>query len=62
MVSEASSVASESEVIVQDTVTAMSEIETSSKQVAQIIGVINEIAFPNQPAGAQCRRRGRACR
>ena len=64
MVGEASSVASESETIVQDTVTAMSEIETSSKQVAQIIGVINEIAFQTNllalNAGVEAARAGEA--
>ena len=66
MVGEASSVASESEIIVQDTVTAMSEIETSSKQVAQIIGVINEIAFQTNllalNAGVEAARAGEAGR
>ena len=64
MVGEASSVASESETIVKDTVTAMSEIETSSKQVAQIIGVINEIAFQTNllalNAGVEAARAGEA--
>ncbi|MEM5474322.1 methyl-accepting chemotaxis protein [Hoeflea sp. AS60] len=66
MVGEASSVASESEDIVKDTVTAMSEIETSSKQVAQIIGVINEIAFQTNllalNAGVEAARAGEAGR
>lgn len=66
MVGEASSVASESETIVSDTVTAMSEIETSSRQVAQIIGVINEIAFQTNllalNAGVEAARAGEAGR
>jgi len=64
MVGEATGVASESEKIVEDTVTAMSEIETSSRQVAQIIGVINDIAFQTNllalNAGVEAARAGEA--
>jgi len=47
--------------VVAKAVDAMARIEESSRKISDIIGVIDEICPPDQPAGAQCRRRGGAC-
>ena len=58
--------AEHSGVIVKDAVTAMGEIETSSQQISQIIGVIDEIAFQTNllalNAGVEAARAGDAGR
>ncbi|MBW4024096.1 MAG: HAMP domain-containing protein [Proteobacteria bacterium] len=65
-VSSAKSDAERSGVVVGETVTAMSEIEASSKQIGNIIGVIDEIAFQTNllalNAGVEAARAGEAGR
>jgi methyl-accepting chemotaxis protein len=62
----AKSDAEHSGVVVKDTVTAMSEIETSARQIGNIIGVIDEIAFQTNllalNAGVEAARAGDAGR
>jgi methyl-accepting chemotaxis protein len=64
--SEAKRNAEESGVVVKDTVVAMSEIEESSRQISQIIGVIDDIAFQTNllalNAGVEAARAGDAGR
>ena len=66
VVGQARNDARESGVIVGEAVAAMSEIETSSKQIGQIIGVIDEIAFQTNllalNAGVEAARAGEAGR
>jgi methyl-accepting chemotaxis protein len=66
VVSQARSNAEKSGAIVNDAVTAMSEIETSSRQIGRIIGVIDEIAFQTNllalNAGVEAARAGDAGR
>ncbi len=58
--------AEHSQAVVQDTVVAMGEIESSAQQVSQIIGVIDEIAFQTNllalNAGVEAARAGDAGR
>jgi methyl-accepting chemotaxis protein len=65
-VSAAKSDAESSGKVVQDAVIAMSEIEKSSSQISQIIGVIDEIAFQTNllalNAGVEAARAGEAGR
>ncbi len=53
--------AEKSGIVVSNAVTAMEKIEHSSRQIGQIIGVIDENRLPDQPSGAECRRRGGPC-
>jgi methyl-accepting chemotaxis protein len=66
VVNTAKSDAERSGSIVSETVTAMQEIETSSKQISSIIGVIDEIAFQTNllalNAGVEAARAGDAGR
>jgi methyl-accepting chemotaxis protein len=66
VVGQARSSAEKSGAIVNDAVTAMSEIETSSQQIGRIIGVIDEIAFQTNllalNAGVEAARAGDAGR
>ncbi len=61
---EAHAKAGESGEIVRDAITAMERIETSSRQISQIIGVIDEIAFQTNllalNAGVEAARAGEA--
>jgi methyl-accepting chemotaxis protein len=65
-VSSAKADAERSGVVVKDTVTAMNGIETSSRQISNIIGVIDEIAFQTNllalNAGVEAARAGDAGR
>lgn len=65
-VTQAREKADESGRVVQDAVDAMSKIETSAKQIGQIIGVIDEIAFQTSllalNAGVEAARAGDAGR
>ncbi len=64
LVRAASRQASQSSVVVSDAVTAMQRIETASRQIGQIIGVIDEIAFQTNllalNAGVEAARAGDA--
>ena len=66
VVSAAKSEADHGGEVVRDAITAMSEIERSSKQIGQIIGVIDEIAFQTNllalNAGVEAARAGDAGR
>jgi methyl-accepting chemotaxis protein len=66
VVNAAKSDAERSGKVVRETVTAMQEIETSSKQISSIIGVIDEIAFQTNllalNAGVEAARAGDAGR
>jgi len=66
LVAQARAGAERSGTIVEQAVSAMSEIETSSSQVSQIIGVIDEIAFQTNllalNAGVEAARAGEAGR
>ncbi len=66
VVSKARADAAQSETVVQGTVAAMSEIEHSARQISQIIGVIDEIAFQTSllalNAGVEAARAGDAGR
>ncbi|WP_345741861.1 methyl-accepting chemotaxis protein [Epibacterium ulvae] len=66
IVGEARSEAQQSGVVVQDAVSAMAEIETSSNHIAQIISVIDDIAFQTNllalNAGVEAARAGEAGR
>ncbi|MEM6414371.1 MAG: methyl-accepting chemotaxis protein [Pseudomonadota bacterium] len=66
VVSEAKSNAESSGLVVREAVAAMSEIEHSSKQISQIIGVIDDIAFQTNllalNAGVEAARAGDAGR
>jgi len=66
VVAEARSDAEHSGKVVRDAVTAMGEIEASSRQISQIIGVIDEIAFQTNllalNAGVEAARAGDAGR
>jgi methyl-accepting chemotaxis protein len=65
-VQQARAKAQESSVVVRDTVSAMGSIEESAKQISQIIGVIDEIAFQTNllalNAGVEAARAGDAGR
>jgi methyl-accepting chemotaxis protein len=65
-VAQARDNAEQSGVVVRDAVVAMSEIESSSNQIGQIIGVIDEIAFQTNllalNAGVEAARAGEAGR
>ena len=56
MVGAAKTGAEKSGAVVKNAISAMERIEESSKQISQIISVIDDIAFPDQPAGIE--RRG----
>ncbi len=66
IVGEARNEAQESGAVVQDAVSAMAEIETSSSHIAQIISVIDDIAFQTNllalNAGVEAARAGEAGR
>jgi methyl-accepting chemotaxis protein len=66
VVAEAKTEAERSGEVVRNAVAAMGEIETSSRQIAQIIGVIDEIAFQTNllalNAGVEAARAGEAGR
>ncbi len=66
VVTAAKTEAEHGEVVVRDAVTAMSEIEKSAKEISQIIGVIDEIAFQTNllalNAGVEAARAGDAGR
>jgi methyl-accepting chemotaxis protein len=66
MVGLAKAQAQQSDVVVKEAVSAMSEIESSSRQISQIIGVIDEIAFQTNllalNAGVEAARAGDAGR
>jgi methyl-accepting chemotaxis protein len=66
VVNEAKADAERSGPVVNDTVTAMQKVETSSKQISNIIGVIDEIAFQTNllalNAGVEAARAGDAGR
>ncbi len=48
--------------VVRKAVDAMQQIEKSSGEIGNIIGVIDDIAFQTNLAGAERRCRGSACR
>ncbi len=66
VVASAKTEAEHGEVVVRDAVTAMSEIEKSAREIGQIIGVIDEIAFQTNllalNAGVEAARAGDAGR
>ena len=66
VVASAKTEAEHGEVVVRDAVTAMGEIETSAREIGQIIGVIDEIAFQTNllalNAGVEAARAGDAGR
>ena len=66
VMAEAQKGAHQSEMVVRDAISAMGEIETSARQIAQIIGVIDEIAFQTNllalNAGVEAARAGDAGR
>ncbi len=66
LVTEAKGNAERSGAVLRDTVTAIGEIETSSKEIGKIIGVIDEIAFQTNllalNAGVEAARAGEAGR
>ncbi len=66
VVASAKTEAEHGEVVVKDAVTAMSEIEKSAREIGQIIGVIDEIAFQTNllalNAGVEAARAGDAGR
>ena len=66
LVTDSKAVAENSGGVVHETITAMSDIETSSKQIGNIIGVIDEIAFQTNllalNAGIEAARAGEAGR
>ena len=62
LVAQASSVAQHGGKVVGDVVATMEQINTASRKISDIIGVIDGIAFPDQHPGAQCCCRGGAGR